>query len=90
MGIYHWLINKQKKALKWWSKSVAEGERLEARLELSRTYFEIGKRRLEPESKFKSLDGIKTEEYLENARTMFEGLDFQYDLDELDKVRALY
>ncbi|MBC2717770.1 MAG: AAA family ATPase [Desulfobacteraceae bacterium] len=88
MGTYYWLIGKQKKALKWWNKSIKEGERLGARLELSRTYFEVGKRLLEPNSKTKELNNITAEEYLEKARTMFEEMDLQWDLDELDKVMA--
>ena len=86
MGIYYWLIKKQKKALKWWSKSIAEGERLGARPELSRTYMEVGKRLFEPKSKFKELNGIKAEGYLEKARSMFEDMDLQWDLNELDKI----
>jgi len=89
MGVYYWLIKKQKKALKCLNESIVKGERLEARLELSRTYFEVGKRLLEPESKYKSLNSIKAEEYLEKARAMFEEMDLQYDLDELDKVMAV-
>jgi hypothetical protein len=50
MGIYYWLPGKEKKDLKWWTKSIKEGERLDARLELSRTYMEIGKHLLEPRS----------------------------------------
>jgi len=88
MGTYYWLIGKQKKALKWWSKSIAEGEHLGARLELSRTYMEVGKRLLDPKSKFNELNGIKTEEYLEKARAMFEEMDLQLDLDELDKIAS--
>jgi len=88
MGTYHWLINKQSKALKWWKKSVQEGERLGAKIELSRTYYEIGKRLLKPESKYKELNGITSEEYLQKARTIFEEMDLQWDLDELDKVMA--
>ena len=88
MGIYYWLITKQKKALKWWSKSIKEGERLGARPELSRTYFEIGKRLIEPSSKYKALNGIKAEEYLEKAKMMFEEMDLQWDLDELEKVKS--
>jgi len=61
---------------------------LGARPDLSRTYFEIGKRLLEPSSKHKELNGITAEEYLEKARTMFEEMDLQWDLDELDKVMA--
>ena len=43
-GIYCWLCGKHKNALRWWNKSIDEGERIGARLELSRTYFEVGKR----------------------------------------------
>jgi tetratricopeptide (TPR) repeat protein len=86
IGVYYWLIHKQKEALKWWSKSIKEGERLGARLELSRSYREIGKRLLENKSRFTSLNGIKAEEYLEKARVLFEEMDLQWDLDELDRV----
>jgi class 3 adenylate cyclase/tetratricopeptide (TPR) repeat protein len=88
MGTYYWLINNQKKALTWWLRSIQEGENLGAKIELSRSYFEVGKRLLEPVSRFKELDGITAEDYLEKARGMFEEMDLQWDLDELDKVRA--
>ena len=88
MGEYYWLVGKQTKALKWWAKAIKKGEELGARPDLSRTYFEIGKRLLEPDSKTKELNGITAEEYLEKARTMFEEMDLQWDLDELDKVMA--
>ena len=86
MGLYFWLINKQKRALKWWNKSIKEGERLGARLELSRTYFEIGKRLLEAKSNFKKLDGMKAKEYIEKARVEFEVMNLQWDLDELNRL----
>nr|MDJ0819410.1 hypothetical protein [Desulfobacterales bacterium] len=88
MGIFYWLICKRKKALKWWRKSISEGERLTARVELSRTYFEVGKRLLEPQNKNKALNGITAEEYLKKARTMFVEMDLQWDLDESDKIAA--
>ena len=88
MGIYYWLINKQKKALKWWDRSIKEGERLGAHLELSRSYFEVGKHLLEPSSKFTALNNIKAIEYLEKAKTMFEEMELQWDMDELNKVLA--
>jgi len=84
--VYYWLINKQKKALKSWHKAIEEGERLGARLELSRTYFEVGKRMLETKSKYKTLSGISAEEYLEKAGILFEEMDLQWDLDGLDRV----
>lgn len=87
MGVYYWVIGRQRKAIKWWRKAIKEGQRLNDRLELSRTYFEVGKRLLEPKSKYKELDAIKAEEYLEKARTMFEEMNLQWDLQELDKLR---
>jgi len=86
MGTYYWLCQKQSKALKWWKMSIGEGERLGANLELSRTYFEVGKRLLEEKSKHKELAGIKSKEYLEKARMMFQEMDLQWDIDELDKI----
>jgi class 3 adenylate cyclase/tetratricopeptide (TPR) repeat protein len=88
MGIYYWVIKSQKRALKWWNKAITEGERLGARLELSRTYFEVGKRLLEPESKHKELNGIKAEKYLDKARILFEEMDLQWDLDELNRLAS--
>jgi class 3 adenylate cyclase/tetratricopeptide (TPR) repeat protein len=85
-GVYYWLINKQKRALKWWQRAIEEGESLNARLELSRSYFEVGKRLLEDKSRYKVLNGIKAENYLEKARVLFEEMDLQWDLDELDRV----
>jgi class 3 adenylate cyclase/tetratricopeptide (TPR) repeat protein len=86
MGVYHWLIGKQSIALKWWNKAIQEGKKLGARPDLSRTYFEVGKHLLEPQSKYKDLNRIEAKDYLEKARTMFEDMDLQWDLDELDKV----
>ena len=84
MGLAHWHNNKKSKALLCFEKSIKEGERLGYRLELSRTYFEVGKRLLE--SKYKQLDGITAEEYLEKARVLFEEMDLQWDLEQLRKV----
>jgi class 3 adenylate cyclase/tetratricopeptide (TPR) repeat protein len=88
MGTYYWLIGKKKKAIKWWGRSIEEGECLGARLELSRTYFEIGKRLLEEKSKYQELKGVKTEEYLGKARSMFKEMDLQWDLDQLERIAA--
>jgi len=85
-GVYSWLIHEQEKALKWWHKAVQEGERLGARLELARAYFEIGKRLLEPNSKYEMLDGITGSQYLDRATALFKEMDLQWDLDELSRV----
>jgi len=88
MGEYFWIIGKQNKALKWWERAIKSGEKMGARPDLGRTYFEIGKSLLEPKSKYKDLNGISADEYLEKARTLFVEMDLQWDLDELDKVTA--
>ena len=87
-GTYYWLINKQNNAVKFWQKAVSESARVGARPDLARTYMEIGKRFLEEKSRYKELNGISATEYLDKARAMFQEMDLQWDLDELDKVMA--
>ena len=55
---------------------------------MSRAYFEIGKALLDPKCKYEEWNGIKAQEYFNKARTMFQDMDLQYDLDELDKIVA--
>jgi class 3 adenylate cyclase/tetratricopeptide (TPR) repeat protein len=83
-----WLIGNQHKALKWFQESIDEGQRNQIRFALSHTYFEVGKRLLEPQSKYKELNGITADEYLEKARVMFEEMDMQWDLEQLEKVKT--
>ena len=90
MGLYYWLIGKQGKALKWWRRTIEEGERLGARPDLSRTYFEVGKRLLEPQSKYKELNGIEAKGYLEKAGILFEEMGLERDLDDLERLEADY
>jgi tetratricopeptide (TPR) repeat protein len=87
MGLYYWLIGKQGKAMKWWAKAIKEGERLGARPVLSRSYFEVGKRMLEPHSKHKQLNGIDAKKYLEKAGILFEEMGLERDLEDLERVR---
>jgi tetratricopeptide (TPR) repeat protein/type II secretory pathway predicted ATPase ExeA len=86
IGVYWWIIGKQNRAVKWWKKATEEGERLMARPDLARTYMEIGKRLSEKTSKHKEINGISAEQYLEKAREMFEEMNLQWDLDELDRI----
>ena len=88
MGRYYWLINNQKKALKLWNNSIKEAERLNAILELSRIYFEVGKQLNEKKSQYKELNNITGDEYLGKARIMFEELDLRWDLVKLDRVNT--
>jgi hypothetical protein len=88
MGQYCWLIGKQRKALKWFDKSIKEGERLGARPDLSRTYMEVGKRLLERHSKYRELNGINANDYLDKAETMFRDMALEWDLEQLERVRS--
>lgn len=88
MGLYYWLIGKQGQALKWWERAIQEGQRLGARPDLSRTYFEVGKRLLEPHSEYKQLYGIDANVCLEKAEILFKEMGLEKDLDDLDKVRS--
>lgn len=88
MGIYYWVIGKRRKALIWWGKSIQEGERLGARLGLSRTFFEVEKRLLEPQSKYKELNSIDAKGYLEKARILFEEMGLERDLEDLDRITS--
>lgn len=88
MGKYYWLIGKHRKALKRWERSIQEGERLGARPDLSRTYFEVGKRLLEPNSKYRDLNGIDAKGYLEKARELFVDMGLERDLNELDSFTS--
>jgi pentatricopeptide repeat protein len=49
---------------------------------------EIGKRFKEEKSKFKELNGISAEGYIEKARKMFQEMDLQWNLDELDEITS--
>jgi predicted ATPase/class 3 adenylate cyclase len=87
IGVYYWITNKQKMALKYWKKSITIGKNAGTKPELARTYFEVGKRLSDKKSTQKELKGIKAEEYLEKAKAMFEDLDLKWDLDNLTKLR---
>ena len=88
MGTFSWLTGKKRNALKWWRLSVETGEAFNMKPELSRTYFEIGKRLSEPDSPYQELNGIGAAEYLNKAKTMFEEMDLQWDLEQLENLIA--
>jgi class 3 adenylate cyclase len=86
MGTFHWLTGKKRDALKWWRLSIVTGEAFNMKPELSRTYFEIGKRLSEPNSPYQELNGISAAEYLNKARALFEEMDLQWDLEQLENL----
>jgi hypothetical protein len=89
-GTYYWLSNRKKNALDCWTQSAAESEKLEAMPNLSRTYFEMGKRLLEPHSKWKHHNGIGGEEYLEKAAMIFEEYGLEQDLKDLAHFKSTF
>jgi tetratricopeptide (TPR) repeat protein len=86
LSLYHWIINKQNKAIKWWEKSIKEAKRMKGRPTLARIYKDMGSRIIEEKSNYNEVNGITAEQYLERAREMFIEMDLQWDLDQLDRV----
>ena len=82
-GVYCWVVNEPDKALTWWRKAIEEGERLGARVELARVFFEVGRRLREPQNRHTELNGLDADAYLEQAGAMFEDMNLQWDLDRL-------
>jgi hypothetical protein len=87
IGIYFWTIGKQNKSFEWWQKAILEGQRLNDRLELSRTHFEAGKRLLEQRNA--RFLGLTAENHLEKARVIFKDMDMQWDLEELENIKKV-
>ena len=88
MGVYFWLIGKQEKAFSWWKKSIKAGESLMARPELARTYFEVGKRLAEENSRVGQINGIGAEKFFLKAKSIFTELNMRHDLTELERISS--
>ena len=86
LGEYYWLIQQPQTALKWWRKSIRAGRQLGARLELARTYFEIGRRLAQRERPAATMDGLDAPAYLKMARELFEAMALDWDLDRLNRL----
>lgn len=86
MGLYYWLTSNYNKSIIYWKNSIKESNRIGARIEAARTYMEIGKRFTEKDTCFTELNGIGAKDYLEKARLIFQDIDLQWDLNELDKI----
>ncbi|MBN1479471.1 protein kinase [candidate division KSB1 bacterium] len=86
VGVYCWLDKKPKTALRWWNKSIQYGEKIGATLEIARVYMQVGRRLLEKGSPFHELNSINAEKYLEMAKSLFQKMEMQWDLYELEKI----
>lgn len=87
MGLYYRLTGRAAKASSWFDRSMKTGEKLGARIELGRTYMEVGKGLLEQEGKAAEWNGLGAEEYLSKARELFQELRLEKDLSALDSIR---
>ncbi len=76
-GRLAWLLDNQRTACMWWLKSIDIGARLEARLELARTYTEIGRRLGAPQSRRTELRGRGYRQYMEMAQVLFDEVGLQ-------------
>ncbi len=82
-GRLAWVTGNRPRALKWFAKSIGEGERLGARPELARTYMEVGVRLMERSRSPSRLAGRDGADYLESARQMFEALSLAPETKEV-------
>ncbi len=55
-------------------------------LDILRSYFEVEKHLLAPQSRYRELKGKDAKDYLQKARILFEELGMDRDLDELDRM----
>jgi hypothetical protein len=84
-AIAYWRLNNQAKTSTFFEKSLVLAERLEAKPELARTCFEIGKYLMDIKSKRKMLRSKNGNEYLLMAKRLFEEMELQWDLKEYEK-----
>lgn len=86
MGTYFWLVNKQRKALFWWGRSMSVGEDMGATVELARTWQEIGERLDEPKSRYGLFKEKSTEDYLKQAERVFKELGLFYENNKVMRL----
>jgi class 3 adenylate cyclase/tetratricopeptide (TPR) repeat protein len=84
-AIAYRLLNRPSGAARNFKRSIQSGTSYGGNLELSRTYFEIGKFLRDPKNKKERLNGMNGTECLLKAKTMFEQMNLQWDLAEYEK-----
>jgi len=83
-AIVFWLLNKSSRAFKNFEKSIKAGITYDCKLELSRTYFEAGKFLRDPKNKKDRINSMNGAECLMKAKSMFEEMNLQWDLNEYE------
>jgi tetratricopeptide (TPR) repeat protein len=79
-----WMMQEKNRAIKHYLKSIEEAKRVNGKLELSRTYFELGKR-MSSNGFTKKVNDLNGEEYIGKARQLFSEMNLTYDLNELER-----
>jgi class 3 adenylate cyclase/tetratricopeptide (TPR) repeat protein len=82
-GTLSWVLDRRAEALRWWDRSLAEGERLRAAPELSRTHAEIARRLGEAGTRYLVVAGRDAQTHATLARRAFETLGLEWDLARL-------
>jgi class 3 adenylate cyclase/tetratricopeptide (TPR) repeat protein len=83
-----WILNKPGKAAKNFKRSIEVGTSYGGNLELSRTYFEAGKFLRDPKNKKERINGMNSTECLLKAKSMFEEMNLQWDLQQYEKYMS--
>jgi class 3 adenylate cyclase/tetratricopeptide (TPR) repeat protein len=86
IGTYYWIINDIKKAIRYWEKSINEAKYLGARVDMGKTYMEVGKQSYKKRDTSLTIHSFNANQCLENARVIFQELDLGNDLEELEKI----
>lgn len=76
-GIYFWLLGKQARALRWWSKALREAERLGAKIERALTLEEVSGRLSETGSRYRTLKGESAASLNASADRLFKEMEIQ-------------
>jgi class 3 adenylate cyclase/tetratricopeptide (TPR) repeat protein len=84
-GTARWLTGDRKRALAWWSRSIAEAERLGLRPALGRTCLEVG-RRLREWGGRPPRDAPRPEDLFRRAHDVFEELGLAAEMAELARA----
>ena len=90
MGRYCWLTKRPRRARQWWRKAIREGERLGARIQLARSYFEAGEHLGEDGAHDTPPLRSEVLSYLNNADRIFNALNLEWDWKRLQAVQTCY
>jgi hypothetical protein len=84
-AVAYWILNKPAGAAKNFKRSIKAGTGYGGNLELSRSYFEVGKFLRDPKNKKERILGMNGTECLLKAKAMFEEMNLHWDLQQYEK-----